>query len=98
MKVELKISLELPDNCAKLSKAQLGELLFDAYVNYVTSRHAADALKWCAKARVDCEDEDAGAKRIYEYHELWRDITSNTVWSLTTLGEPAEPPSHAVDA
>lgn len=82
MQVELNIKLDLPDNCQDMSQAELEQLLFDTYVNFVTTRHCIDAVKWCAKAKVGTEQEDVVAKKIFEHHELWADLSSQATWSL----------------
>jgi hypothetical protein len=82
MQVELNIKLDLPENCQNMSQAELEQLVFDTYVNFVTKRHSIDAMQWCAKAKVGTENEDVIARRIFEHHELWADLSAQATWSL----------------
>jgi hypothetical protein len=82
MKVTLTIELNLPDAISKLTDGELGQVLFDNYVNYVTKCHAIDAVKWYAKAKVGSESEDEVGKHIYERHDAWIDYTEQPSWSF----------------
>jgi len=82
MKVTLTIELNLPDDASKLTDAELRELLFEEYVNYVTKCHAIDASNWCAKAKVGSENEDKMGKQIYERHSAWMNYTDLPYWSF----------------
>ena len=83
MKVKLTIELELPDETPVVLEAyreSLGQLLFDEYINYVTCAHLQDSVEWCAKGKVGSDNEDPGAKRIYQHHDTWGEICSNAKW------------------
>jgi hypothetical protein len=82
MKIEMTIKLNLPDSCAALSCSELRQVIYEAYINYVTCEHAHDAVKWCAKAKVGTDDEKPVEKRIFQYHDSWRDIASTAVWDF----------------
>lgn len=73
MKIKMQIEFEVPgvDN---FSDAEISQLLFDAYTHYTTCKHLEDAMKWCARGRIGMENEDSGAKQIYQYHNTWADI------------------------
>jgi hypothetical protein len=82
VRVQLTITLDLPDTCLDFSEAELGQLLFDEYVHYVTCSHLADALTWCAEARVGQPDEDPAKREIYEHHQLWAAISDHVQWTF----------------
>ncbi len=69
MKIKLIIELDIPISMSnELSK----EVVFDAYVNYVTTKHAADTRYWIARSQ----------KILANYHATWRDITEKATWSF----------------
>lgn len=80
MKVTLTIELELPDS---ITSDEAQEAIGYHYINYVSVKHASDAVEWCAKAKPDSPNEDAGAKVIYLHHDMWGDICSNAKWSIS---------------
>lgn len=85
MKVTLMIELELPDDTFVVpghENESLVQLLFDDYVNYVTATHYQDALKWCVRAKLDSDNEDAEAKAIYLHHDRWGNICSKAKWTM----------------
>ena len=82
MKVKLGIVLDLPNDIASFSDAELAQLLFDEYVNYATCSHLRDATHWCCKARIETENEDPTGKMIYEDHCLWGEICGKATWEF----------------
>lgn len=83
MKLRLTIDIELPDNCAEWSDAELRQVVFDAYINYNTCSHLQDAMKWLVESG---KREDATtAKIIQKHHNDWADISSAAVWSMERL-------------
>lgn len=84
MKVKLTIELELPEGTVvpttEQQSLEFSDVLYDAYVHYVTSQHLMDAVKWCAKGKVGSDNEEPRAKRIYEYHDMWGKICSQAKW------------------
>ena len=82
MKIEMTIELDLPDTCAAMPSDELRQVLFDAYINYAAVSHAKDAVEWYAKAKVGTDDEKPVEKRIFQYHDSWRDIASTAVWDF----------------
>jgi hypothetical protein len=88
MKVKLTIELELPDETPGMLKAQqedLGQLLFDVYINYATLRHFRDSLEWCARGKVGSDNEDPRAKLIYQHHDTWGKICQNAKWDFEVV-------------
>lgn len=85
MKVRLTIDLDLPEAEYSEVTLELMQNVFDAYTNYVTCSHLQDALRWCVRGKVGSDSEDPAAKRIYEYHNLWADISANAKWDLEEL-------------
>ena len=93
MKVTIHIELELPDDTPVILShmhESLTQLVHDTYVNYVTVAHARDATTWCAKAKMGSENEDPGARMIYQHHETWREICSNAKWYIGETGKANE--------
>lgn len=82
MKVQLTIDLILPDDCQEMNDAEISQVLFDGYTNYVTVSHARDAVKWCARGKIGSDNEDKVAKHIYKYHETWRNVADQAVWTF----------------
>ena len=88
MKVKLTIEIELPDQTADVLaeiREDLGQVLFDSYINYATCSHAEDAVIWCAEAKVGSKDEDSTAKAIFEYHNNWKNICRNAIWNFEVI-------------
>ena len=85
MKIEMTIKLDLPDSCAEMPYEELRQVIYDAYINYAACQHAHDAAKWCAKAKVGSDDEKPVEKKIFQYHDSWRDIASTTVWDFKII-------------
>ncbi len=86
MKVTLTIELDLPDDVPSFeghSRASMGQLLYDSYVNYATCRHLEDAVKWCVKSGNNAED--IAAKHIYEHHKQWGDICAKAKWDFKVV-------------
>lgn len=76
MKIKLEIELEVPD-VENMTAEQLSQVMWDGYVNYVTRRHAEDALKWCARM-----SRETSAAAIYKHHDTWTDIAASAVWRI----------------
>jgi hypothetical protein len=74
MKAKIIVELNLPHSM-RLHADELCQLLYDAYVNYVTVKHCEDALTWCVEGNVGKPDEDPAKKQIHEYHRTWGKIT-----------------------
>lgn len=69
MKVKLEIELDIPE-IEGWSPGEVGQLVFDAYTNYVTVSHLEDAMHWL------CKPEDGGTtKQIVDYHNTWAGIS-----------------------
>lgn len=74
MVIELKVQFELPDDdFGKFSNAELSQILFDSYVNYVTISHFKDALEYY---------DTPSLKHISEYHRLWGNMTCNSKFTF----------------
>ena len=82
MEIELKIKLKLSDECKFLSDGELGQILFDSYINYVTVCHLRDASKWCSKGKIGSDNEDESAKILMDYHNNWADISDQPEWKI----------------
>lgn len=85
MKVNLTVELDVPGETSEEHQEGLGQLLFDAYINYATCNHLKDALQWCAKGGIGSDNEDLSAKLIYEYHDTWGKICNNAKWNFEVL-------------
>ena len=75
MKIKITLELDVPEFDGH-SHAEICQNLFDAYTHYVTCKHLEDATSWCAEGRVGSDNENVSAKRIYEYHKRWADISA----------------------
>ncbi len=81
MKVQMTITIELPDEYKEWSKDELAQLLSDEYVNHSTCAHFEYASDWFAKAK-----DDKSAKLIFEGHQFWGRICSAAKWTFEVLG------------
>ena len=70
MKIQLDIQLDVP-GVEEYSEAELRQLMFDAYVNYVTVQYMSDAIRWHGKD-----------KTIAEYHSNWGKIARQATWEI----------------
>ena len=82
MKVRLTIDLELPDELSGFSKPELDQLLFDAYINYITCAHYEDALN-----RIERGHINDTAESIVDYHKQWGRTSKPVNWSYERLTE-----------
>lgn len=89
MKIELKIGLDLPDECQTMSQAELQQLLFDEYINAITLHHREKAMDWAYQSVLEADNpeklpiDNNQAKKLYLHHKLWGDTTSQPEWNLT---------------
>lgn len=72
MKIKLEIELDVP-GVEAYSEPELRQLMFDAYINYVTQQHMMDAVRWHNKDAI-----------IAEYHSNWGEIASQATWEIKT--------------
>lgn len=84
MKLILEIELDVADSLKEHSEAELQQLIFDTYIQYVTVQHYLDAFYWGSKAKIGTTEEDLPAKMISEFHTTWGDIAEKAKWSLKT--------------
>lgn len=85
MKIRLTVELDIPDDARDYSEAELQQLIFDTYIHYVVQRHARDAVKWCAMAKVGSDNEDPTGKALFEHHHLWTEASRAREWSIERL-------------
>ena len=77
MKITLTVELDLPDDMVAWSDAELRQMLFDSYTNYVPLQHLNESLHWM------CESvEDSSAQLIADIHTKWYYITKDPPWSF----------------
>lgn len=82
MEIELKVKLKLPDSCNSMSDDELGQLLFDSYINYVTVSHLRAATKWSSTFEHESEEEKARSKNLMNYHNTWADISNQPEFKI----------------
>lgn len=70
MKIKLEIELDLPEEYVEYSDAELGQVIFDYYTNYVTTRHLADAVRWMGMGH-------SRNYHIVAHHEQWANIADS---------------------
>lgn len=90
MDIELKIKMKLPDECLEMSDDELRDVLWEAYVKYVTVHHSIDAMKWCCKGKIGTENEDSGAKILMTHHNTWADISHKSEFEVVRNKEKCE--------
>ncbi len=88
MKIKLEIELELPDETPEVLDAyqeDIGQVLYDAYINYASSAHFQDAVKWCSRGNIGSDHELPSAKKIFQYHNTWGEICSKAQWTYKVI-------------
>jgi len=89
MKIKLKITLDLPEECNAMSQAELQQLLFDEYINAITVHHREKAMDWVYQSVLEAGHpeklpiDENQAKKLYLHHKLWGDVTSQPEWNLS---------------
>jgi hypothetical protein len=75
--VTLTLTLDVPRS-EQFSDDELGQIIFDDVVNYVTISHMKDVMRWIvqtSKAENQGDERDAeNCRAIQRHHELWAEI------------------------
>jgi len=87
MKIELKITLELPDIFNNHDYGELRQLLFDEYVNHCTCAHLETALECCVKGKIGTDEEDPIEKNDFDWHNIWADVCKKAKFELTEIND-----------
>lgn len=77
MKITLTVELDLPDDMAEWPDAELCQVLFESYINYVTCQHIEESMHWTIQSV-----EDRNAILIAENHKQWYNIAKQAKWSF----------------
>jgi len=72
-KVKLEIELDIPD-VSEFSDAEISQLVFDTYTNYVVVQHLQDAMYWLARPTSQDQPSKAADKLISQHHRIWAKI------------------------
>ena len=77
MKVSLTVSLDIP-GAESFSNAELRQIVFDEYTNYVAISHLEDLMKWTvARGKYESAGDIKmmeGCDPLIRLHRTWADI------------------------
>lgn len=85
MKVRLTVDLDLPDQYAAWTAAEMRQMLFDSYVNYVHIGHLEDALDHYDSGGLYTVDEKQSGRQMYEHHREAAKFTKPVTWNYEKL-------------
>jgi len=82
-KIKLEIELDIPQ-IENYSDAELGQLLFDEYINHATCAHNEAALRWMCKKEITSAGK-TGKNMIIKMHQTWAEICDKAKWSFKKI-------------
>lgn len=86
---KIDVFLDFPESYSSFSESEMRQVISDILVQYACVSHAEDATKYCSEAGIGSTNEKESSKRLFDYHETWRDICKNTLFSVDV--EPTLP-------